>query len=131
MGISARCGNATERRRMREEERKKGPHKIQNRMLQLQKSTNKGIWSGATSAQSYAYTTKCKENRPTCDYCSHRDLKCEWPDIQITQVGAMIRRPALAAPSVPISVNPQLAQPVFTLQDFRLFNNFIQSAYPS
>ncbi|KAG4442101.1 hypothetical protein IFR05_002387 [Cadophora sp. M221] len=71
---------------------------------------------------------KCKENRPSCDYCAHRDLKCQWPEIQITQVGPVIRRPSSAS-SIP--VNPQLPPPVFTIQDFRLFNHFVQSAYPS
>ncbi|KAH7356409.1 hypothetical protein BKA65DRAFT_579287 [Rhexocercosporidium sp. MPI-PUGE-AT-0058] len=71
---------------------------------------------------------KCKENRPSCDYCAHRDLRCEWPEIQITQVGAMVRR---SSPPSLISENPKSPLPVFTIQDFRLFNHFIQSAYPS
>ncbi|KAK0099353.1 hypothetical protein ONS95_003574 [Cadophora gregata] len=71
---------------------------------------------------------KCKENRPSCDYCAHRDLKCEWPEIQINQAGTMIRK---ASTSSSISTNPSTQLPVFTIQDFRLFNHFIQSAYPS
>ena len=72
---------------------------------------------------------QCKENRPSCDYCSHRDLQCEWPDLQITQVnqgGAMIRKAMPAA--IPATIHTQ--GPVFTMQDFRLFNHFIQTAYP-
>ncbi|KAH7407986.1 hypothetical protein BKA64DRAFT_706389 [Cadophora sp. MPI-SDFR-AT-0126] len=71
---------------------------------------------------------KCKENRPSCDYCAHRDLTCEWPEIQITQGGPMIPK---QSPTSSISTNPQMPLPVFTIQDFRLFNHFIQSAYPS
>ncbi|KAF8855516.1 hypothetical protein BDZ45DRAFT_502767 [Acephala macrosclerotiorum] len=70
---------------------------------------------------------KCKENHPSCDYCAHRDLKCEWPDIHINQMETVIRRPSLAA-SVP--VNPQAQQPVYSALDFRLFYHFIQKAYP-
>lgn len=72
---------------------------------------------------------QCKENRPSCDYCSHRGLKCEWPDLQINQVnqvGTIIRKPT---PS-PIPASVQTQGPVFTMQDFRLFNHFIQTAYP-
>jgi hypothetical protein len=73
--------------------------------------------------------TQCKENRPSCDYCSHRDLICEWPDLQVYQVnqgGTMIRK-ATPAP-IPATIHTQ--GPVFTMQDFRLFNHFIQTAYP-
>lgn len=74
-------------------------------------------------------TLQCKENRPICDYCLHRDLKCEWHDLQVRQAGTLIRKPTnQPVPSIPM--NPQSAMPVFTMQDFRLFNHFIQAAYP-
>lgn len=74
-------------------------------------------------------TQQCKENRPICDYCLHRDLECQWPDIQINHTGALVQK--RASQSAPIlSMNPQLPMPVFAMQDFRLFNHFIQSAYP-
>ena len=86
---------------------------------------------------------QCKENRPSCDYCAHRQLRCEWPDLQVfqhmnqAQSGSIIRRP----PQVP---QPQLyegnsliersldenSMPVFTMQDFRLFSHFVNTAYP-
>jgi hypothetical protein len=70
---------------------------------------------------------KCKENRPACDYCAHRGLQCEWPEIQINQVEVIIRNPmqGLAIPAA-----PQSNLPVFTMQDFRFFQHFIDSAYP-
>ncbi|TVY31630.1 Sterol uptake control protein, partial [Lachnellula subtilissima] len=76
---------------------------------------------------------KCKENRPSCDYCAHRDLVCEWPDIQANQPGALtIRNPAspifTSVSSIPISLQPN--RPTFNMQDFRLFNHFIEVAYP-
>ncbi|KAH8791000.1 hypothetical protein F5882DRAFT_400844 [Hyaloscypha sp. PMI_1271] len=70
---------------------------------------------------------KCKENRPSCDYCAHRGLQCEWPEIQITQVGIVIRNPM---PELTIPAAPQSNLPVFTMQDFRFFQHFINTAYP-
>ncbi|CZR59518.1 uncharacterized protein PAC_09410 [Phialocephala subalpina] len=70
---------------------------------------------------------KCKENRPSCDYCAHRDLKCEWPDVHIKQMGTVIRR---TPPAASVPVNPQTQQPVYSTLDFRLFYHFIQKAYP-
>ncbi|KAE9377595.1 hypothetical protein N431DRAFT_434776 [Stipitochalara longipes BDJ] len=70
---------------------------------------------------------KCKENRPSCDYCAHRGLQCEWPEIQINQVGVVIRNPM---PELVIPAAPQSNLPVFTMQDFRFFQHFIDSAYP-
>src|ERR1700743_2766664 len=79
--------------------------------------------------QKPAYSSKCKENRPICDYCLHRDLNCEWPDIKINQSGGFIPKPAFQ-PVAMMARNPQMPMPVFTIQDFRLFNHFIQVAYP-
>ncbi|KUJ12226.1 uncharacterized protein LY89DRAFT_225053 [Mollisia scopiformis] len=70
---------------------------------------------------------KCKENRPSCDYCAHRNLKCEWPDIHVNQIGTLIRKPT---PVVSVPINPQTRDPVYSAQDFRLFYHFIQYAYP-
>jgi len=80
-----------------------------------------------TISRCLTYIGQCKENRPSCDYCAHRGLKCEWPIIQINQIGALIRGPS---PDASIPPRPQTQLPVFTLQDFRLFNFFIQSAHP-
>ena len=80
---------------------------------------------------------QCKENRPSCDYCTHRGLQCEWPDLQLitqvdpgkqdSQIGTVIRN-TLPQISLPLF---QSETPIFTMQDFRLFNYFIKSAYPS
>ncbi|KAL2073853.1 hypothetical protein VTL71DRAFT_11179 [Oculimacula yallundae] len=71
---------------------------------------------------------KCKENRPSCDYCAHRDLTCEWPEMQMAPAGTLTNTPC---PTSFIQRNPQLLPPVFTIQDFRLFDHFVKSAYPS
>lgn len=68
---------------------------------------------------------KCNENRPSCNYCLHRGLHCEWPDLH--KVGPLIRRMAQPHP-MPVSVQSQTS--IFTMQDFRLFDNFIKTAYP-
>lgn len=81
-------------------------------------------------ARTVAHPPQCKENRPICDYCLHRDLNCEWPDLQINHSGTLARKPAGQA-ETSISTNPQYSMPpVFTIQDFRLFNHFVQNAYP-
>ncbi|KAF4630476.1 hypothetical protein G7Y89_g7661 [Cudoniella acicularis] len=77
---------------------------------------------------------KCKENRPSCDYCAHRDLICEWPDVvreSQPQVRTVIRKaqsPVRAYAQIPMGIQHQI--PVFNMQDFRLFNYFIEKAYP-
>ena len=103
----------------------------------MQKSTDQGVKPTLTRrARIKLNVRKCKENRPSCDYCSHRGLNCEWPDIQMicqvpqakpkTKFGTIIRN---ATPvSVPVALQAEM--PVFTMQDFRLFNHFIQTAYP-
>ena len=75
--------------------------------------------------------SKCKENRPSCDYCAHRGLQCEWPELQINQVGVVIRNVMQnAVPELAVPATPQSNLPVFTMQDFRFFQHFIDSAYP-
>ncbi|KAH8587693.1 hypothetical protein B0O99DRAFT_641090 [Bisporella sp. PMI_857] len=75
---------------------------------------------------------KCKENKPACDYCAHRGLRCEWPDLQVNMMGGSQDEPVVpVAYAQPLTtVSPQSQGPVFTMQDFRLFNHFIQTAYP-
>jgi hypothetical protein len=77
-------------------------------------------------------TLQCKENRPSCDYCAHRGLTCEWPDMQVNQLGTLIRNTvspvSTSASSIPISLQSNV--PVFSPQDFRLFQHFIETAYP-
>lgn len=92
-----------------------------------------------------------KENRPSCDYCLHRGINCEWP---IVAPKSRVRRPISsdksASSNVITAANPQQsletsgpillipprsiqlhdAPPVFTMEDMRLFNHFIQRAYP-
>ncbi|CAG8972413.1 hypothetical protein HYALB_00001101 [Hymenoscyphus albidus] len=75
---------------------------------------------------------KCKENRPACDYCAHRNLACKWPDniqlqAQTIPSRALARR---TGPPDSIPALPQVQGPVFNANDFRLFQNFIDSAYP-
>ncbi|KAE8448950.1 hypothetical protein EG329_008746 [Mollisiaceae sp. DMI_Dod_QoI] len=70
---------------------------------------------------------KCKENRPSCDYCAHRGLECRWPEVHINQMGTMILRPT---PPASVPLNPLVSGPVYTSQDFRLFHHFLQTAYP-
>lgn len=94
---------------------------------------------------------QCKENKPACDYCAHRGLKCEWPDLRVTQhfrtrdsPSSNSGQPAQASSwneqlinsdesqelthGVPSSVHTQ--GPVFNMLDFRLFNAFVQDYYP-
>lgn len=88
---------------------------------------------------------QCKENKPTCDYCAHRDLNCEWPNVHINQQNGaaslvvdnnnqMMRHDAnlVMEPLSPlvIPMEPHIQGPVFTMQDFRLFQFFRNSAYP-
>lgn len=46
----------------------------------------------------------------------------------MSQVGALIQKPRPNANAIPTTIQTQ--GPVFTMQDFRLFNHFIQAAYP-
>lgn len=88
------------------------------------------ISTNCVFASIIAHFPKCKENRPICDYCLHRDLNCEWPDLHINHSGALIRKPA-SKPESSLSMAPQYSMPpVFTIQDFRLFNHFVHNAYP-
>ncbi|KAM3084367.1 hypothetical protein ACMFMG_001527 [Clarireedia jacksonii] len=72
---------------------------------------------------------KCKENRPVCEFCQNRGLKCEWPDFQMTPFTGIKRR--VEIPAVTAIVSKTLHDgPVFNMIDFRLFHHFIQVAYP-
>ncbi|KAG9245472.1 hypothetical protein BJ878DRAFT_501243 [Calycina marina] len=79
---------------------------------------------------------KCKENRPSCDYCSHRGLQCEWPELQISMVrqsesNIQGRQPGVVTRTSPsLTIGPVTKEPVFNMQDFRLFNHFLKAAYP-
>jgi hypothetical protein len=74
---------------------------------------------------------KCKENRPACDYCAHRGLRCEWPDLHITQAHNVVPLRDTAPEMIAsLPANPNTPGPVFTMLDFRLFNHFVQTAYP-
>ncbi|TVY85085.1 Sterol uptake control protein [Lachnellula suecica] len=74
---------------------------------------------------------KCKENRPSCDYCAHRNLICKWPGIHV-QLGTPTFTPA-PPPSPRSSSIPKVVffeGPKINTQDFKLFHHFIESAYP-
>jgi hypothetical protein len=68
-----------------------------------------------------------KENCSWFEYCTHRGLRCEWLEIQSNQVGTLIPKPTRKSL---ILTNPRSPSPVSTVQDFRLFNHFIQTAFP-
>lgn len=84
-----------------------------------------------------------KENRPSCDYCANRGIKCEWPIITKPRGRKAISKNV--APAKPqqsyaglepiLSIQPRSIQmhdmpPVFSMEDMRLYNHFIQRAYP-
>ncbi|RDL38002.1 uncharacterized protein BP5553_05435 [Venustampulla echinocandica] len=93
---------------------------------------------------------KCKENRPSCDYCAHRGLRCEWPDMQVqmnmNQARSTVRDTAAlvsysqsssspssssyCSPSSLVPLQVHGGSPVLNMRDFRFFHHFIESAYP-
>ena len=84
--------------------------------------------------------SQCKENRPMCDYCAHRGLQCEWPKVASVKKRDKVeptlvkdREDAAEATNMAMPIMPYTFQqdaPIFTIQDFKLFNYFIQGAYP-
>ena len=68
-----------------------------------------------------------EENPPWFDYCTHTGLKREWPEIQSNQVDILIQKPTRKSL---ILTKPRSPSPVSTVEDFRLFNHFIQTAFP-
>jgi hypothetical protein len=82
---------------------------------------------------------QCKENRPACDYCAHRGLHCQWPGLriepnQMIEGSSSVGRNSPPAPrwmdAVSVPASPKMQGPVFTAQDFRLFDYFVKSCYP-
>lgn len=95
---------------------------------------------------------QCKENRPSCDYCAHRNLVCEWPDMvlqemypgnganqETRQLGTTIRKAdyPVHTERLPLPMMFDMPKGIphryaveFTGQDFRLFHHFIEAAHP-
>ncbi|KAL3420439.1 C6 zinc finger protein [Phlyctema vagabunda] len=74
---------------------------------------------------------KCHENHPICHACASRGFVCEWPDIQIRQIGSDQRCIIPKNPVIsPFAERPQIDRYRFDMQDFRLFHHFVESAYP-
>ncbi|EPE36574.1 Zn2/Cys6 DNA-binding protein [Glarea lozoyensis ATCC 20868] len=79
---------------------------------------------------------KCKENRPSCDYCAHRNMQCRWPDPVQLQPPAeevqirSITRNANFPVQTPIAPEIQVVGPVYNAFDFKLFHHFIDKAHP-
>ncbi|KAI0096461.1 hypothetical protein F4814DRAFT_129059 [Daldinia grandis] len=55
---------------------------------------------------------KCQETRPACTHCTKTGLKCEYP-----AVPRVVRQ-------------PQNQVPLFSLQDMRFFQHFLQTCFP-
>jgi hypothetical protein len=115
---------------------RKGHTKSRKGCLNCKRARIKVSTSTITYEHLHQYVDQCKENRPSCDYCVHRNLQCQWPEINHLQPPAVENQIdsrmqfANSLVQTPIAPEIQVVGPVYNAFDFKLFHHFIDKAHP-
>ncbi|KUJ10794.1 uncharacterized protein LY89DRAFT_595727 [Mollisia scopiformis] len=70
---------------------------------------------------------KCQENRPSCHNCIRRIEKCVYPNAKTSSALAAART---HSPDLVPRMSMQSTPTLFTMTDLRLFQHYLQEAYP-